>query len=140
MKRASLYNVMGRLGKHICTKVVLFRRHTVLLVFWAVLAACAGDRLVRAGRSSDAPPQASAPKVFLLDAKQLEKSRAAIKSGDKTVAAAWSRLEREAQKALSDGPFTIMNKGVTPPSGDKHDYMSQAPYFWPDPSKPNGLP
>jgi len=29
---------------------------------------------------------------------------------------------------------------VTPPSGDKHDYMSQAPYFWPDPSKPKGLP
>jgi hypothetical protein len=29
---------------------------------------------------------------------------------------------------------------VTPPSGDKHDYMSQAPYFWPDPKSPNGLP
>jgi hypothetical protein len=28
----------------------------------------------------------------------------------------------------------------TPPSGDKHDYMSQAPYWWPDPAKPNGLP
>jgi hypothetical protein len=131
---------MGGLGKHICTKVVLFRRHTVVLVFWVVLAACAGDRLVRAGRSSDAPPQVSTLQVFLLDAKQLEKSRAAIRSGDKTVAPAWSKLEREAQKALSDGPFTIMSKGVTPPSGDKHDYMSQAPYFWPDPGKPNGLP
>jgi hypothetical protein len=29
---------------------------------------------------------------------------------------------------------------MTPPSGDKHDYMSQAPYFWADPSKPGGLP
>jgi hypothetical protein len=131
---------MGGLIKHICTKVVLFRRHTVLLVFWAVLAAWAGDHLVRAGRSSDAPPQASTPQVFLLDAKQLEKSRAAIRNGDKALAPAWSRLEREAQKALRDGPFTIMQKGVTPPSGDKHDYMSQAPYFWPDPNKPNGLP
>jgi len=27
-----------------------------------------------------------------------------------------------------------------PPSGSKHDYMSIAPYFWPDPSKSNGLP
>jgi hypothetical protein len=131
---------MTRFGKHICTKVVLFRRHIVLLVFSVVLAAWAGDHLVRAGRSSEAPPQAAAPQVFLLDAKQLEQSRAAIKSGDKTVAPAWSRLEREAQKALSDGPFTIMSKGVTPPSGDKHDYMSQAPYFWPDPNKPSGLP
>ena len=33
-----------------------------------------------------------------------------------------------------------MDKSVTPPSGDKHDYMSQAPYWWPDPSKPNGRP
>jgi hypothetical protein len=104
------------------------------------LAAWAGDHLVRAGRSSDAPPQASTPQVFLLDAKQLEKSRAAIRSGDKLLAPAWSRLEREAQKALSDASFTIMQKGVTPPSGDKHDYMSQAPYFWPDPNKPNGRP
>jgi len=131
---------MGGFGKHICTKVVLFRLHTVLLVFWAVLAACAGDHSVQAGRPIDAPPQASTPQVFLLDAKQLEKSRAALKSGDKTLAPAWSKLEREAQKALSEGPFTIINKGVTPPSGDKHDYMSQAPYFWPDPHKPNGLP
>jgi hypothetical protein len=140
VERASLYNVMGGFGKHICTKVVLFRVHTVLLVFGAVLAAYAGARLVRAGRPPAAPPQASPRQVFLLDAKQLEKSRAAIRSGDKVFAPAWSRLEREARKALSEGPFTIMNKGVTPPSGDKHDYMSQAPYFWPDPNKPNGLP
>jgi Alginate lyase len=33
-----------------------------------------------------------------------------------------------------------MQKGRTPMSGDKHDYMSQAPYFWYDSSKPNGLP
>ncbi len=36
--------------------------------------------------------------------------------------------------------FTIVNKQVTPPSGDKHDYLSQAPYWWPDPKSPNGLP
>jgi hypothetical protein len=33
-----------------------------------------------------------------------------------------------------------MEKKNDPPSGDKHDYMSLAPYFWPDPTKPNGLP
>jgi hypothetical protein len=33
-----------------------------------------------------------------------------------------------------------MQKGRTPPSGDKHDYMSMAPYFWPNPATPNGLP
>ena len=51
-----------------------------------------------------------------------------------------ARLEREAQKLLTAGPFSVTSKTVTPPSGDKHDYMSQAPYFWPDPKTANGLP
>jgi len=33
-----------------------------------------------------------------------------------------------------------MDKQFTPASGNKHDYMSQAPYFWYDSTKPNGLP
>jgi hypothetical protein len=45
-----------------------------------------------------------------------------------------------ADKAMHEGPFSVMQKAVVPPSGDKHDYMSQAPYFWADPTKPNGLP
>src|SRR5215510_1051569 len=53
---------------------------------------------------------------------------------------ALTKLERDAQKALSAGPFSVVSKAVVPPSGDKHDYMSQAPYFWPDPKSANGLP
>jgi hypothetical protein len=80
------------------------------------------------------------PRVFLLDAKQLQVTRQRIHSGDKSLAQAWAKLEGEAQKALSAGPFSVVNKEATPPSGDKHDYMSQAPYFWPDPKSPTGLP
>jgi len=80
------------------------------------------------------------PRVFLLDAKQVQLTRQRIRDGDKSLTAAWAKLEREARKALSEGPFSIVNKSVTPPSGDKHDYMTQAPYFWPDPKSPNGLP
>ncbi|KAI8989056.1 chondroitin AC/alginate lyase [Trametes punicea] len=40
-----------------------------------------------------------------------------------------------AQALAAEGPWTVMNKSVTPPSGDKHDYMSWAPYSWPDCSK-----
>jgi hypothetical protein len=29
---------------------------------------------------------------------------------------------------------------LAPPSGDKHDYMSIAPYWWPNPKTSNGLP
>jgi hypothetical protein len=82
----------------------------------------------------------NAPRVFLLDARQLEANRLRVREGDKTLAAPVARLEREARQALAAGPFSIVGKTVMPPSGDKHDYMSQAPYFWPDPKSPNGLP
>ena len=80
------------------------------------------------------------PRVFLLDAKQLQITQQRIHAGDKNLSAAWTRLERDAQKAISSGPFSVVTKGATPPSGDKHDYLSQAPYFWPNPKSPNGLP
>ena len=53
---------------------------------------------------------------------------------------ALKELLEEATKALAAGPFHVMQKQRTPPSGDKHDYMSVGPYWWPDPAKPNGLP
>src|SRR5204862_4854942 len=82
----------------------------------------------------------SSRRVFLLDGTRLQAVRAAIRRGDKDLEKAWSKLQSDSQKALVSGPFSIMSKGVTPPSGDKHDYMSQAPYFWPNPKTPNGLP
>jgi hypothetical protein len=33
-----------------------------------------------------------------------------------------------------------MDKVDMPPSGNKHDYVSLAPYWWPNPKTPNGLP
>jgi hypothetical protein len=49
-------------------------------------------------------------------------------------------VRTEADKAISEGPFSVMDKQDTPPSGDKHDYMSLAPYWWPNPATKNGLP
>ncbi|KAI0074707.1 chondroitin AC/alginate lyase [Panus rudis PR-1116 ss-1] len=40
-----------------------------------------------------------------------------------------------ADEFKSLGPWTVVNKTITPPTGDKHDYMSLAPYWWPDCSK-----
>ena len=82
----------------------------------------------------------AAPRVFLLDAKQLQETRERLLRSDQTLAPALGRLEHEAQEALTSGPFSVVSKEVTPPSGDKRDYMSQAPYWWPDPAKPNGRP
>ena len=80
------------------------------------------------------------PRVFLLDSKQLELTKRLIYNGDKSIALAVEKLEHDANKALASGPFSVVTKEVTSPSGDKHDYLSQAPYFWPDPKSVNGLP
>jgi hypothetical protein len=85
-------------------------------------------------------PDGYSPRVFLLEAKQLESAKERIRAGDKSLIQAMAQLDRDAQKALAAGPFSVVTKDAVPPSGDKHDYMSQAPYFWPDSSKPNGLP
>ena len=53
---------------------------------------------------------------------------------------ALTRLLDDARKALAEKPFSVTEKTVLPPSGDKHDYLSLAPYAWPDPRKLDGLP
>lgn len=53
---------------------------------------------------------------------------------------AYKKLMNSAKKSLKKGPFSVMQKTQTPPSGDKHDYISLGPYWWPDESKPDGLP
>ena len=83
---------------------------------------------------------AQTPKVFILDSKSLAATRQRIHDGDKSDAAMLASLERDAQAALKYKPVSVTDKTTVPPSGDKHDYMSQAPYFWPNPATSNGLP
>jgi hypothetical protein len=80
------------------------------------------------------------PRVFIIDGRKLAETKRRIKSGDHTFAAALAKLEVDARKAMQQKTLSVVTKAVTPPSGDKHDYMSQAPYFWPNPDKPDGLP
>jgi len=82
----------------------------------------------------------TAPRVFLLNPQNLQETKARIHAGDKYFDAALKKLESDAEVAIKSGPFSVVTKQITPPSGDKHDYMSQAPYFWPDPKSANGLP
>jgi len=60
--------------------------------------------------------------------------------GDPDIAPAYAALRARADAALAGPTYTVVDKLKTPPSGDKHDYMSMGPYWWADPSKPNGEP
>lgn len=87
-----------------------------------------------------AGPLPGKPSLIVLDIKALERNKAAINNKDKDAWQAYKQLIKDADKALQFGPVSVMEKTNLPPSGDKHDYMSLAPYFWYDSSKPNGLP
>lgn len=117
----------------------LFRKRVSGAVLCA-LACLSASAILTQGQQPDRGGAESPPRVFLLDAQRLQATRAAINRSDKGLDSAWAKLQRDVDKALVEGPFSIVNKGTTPPSGDKHDYMSQAPYFWPNPNTPNGLP
>ena len=70
----------------------------------------------------------------------LAKAKDRLVAGDETARKALKKLVADADKALAVVPPSVTAKTKVPPSGDKHDYMSLAPYFWPDPSKPDGQP
>ena len=83
---------------------------------------------------------APAPRVFSLDPQRLVLVKARLATNDAALLPALARLRREADKALKATPGSVMDKPKTPPSGDKHDYFSLAPYSWPDPARSDGLP
>ena len=60
--------------------------------------------------------------------------------GEPFYATAYQALKEEADQTLDTQPLSVMMKEKTPASADKHDYMSHARYYWPDPTKPDGLP
>ena len=80
------------------------------------------------------------PETFLLDADVLKSNKAKIIKGDKVLIKALNELVKNADKTLTKGPYSVTYKSKIPPSGDKRDYMSVGPYWWPDSSKADGLP
>jgi hypothetical protein len=87
--------------------------------------------------SGQATPGAP-PRVFLLDGKTLvaEKKQIAADPNRPLPVA----VRGAADRAMKEGPFSVMDKQTPPPSGDKHDYMSMGTYWWPNPKTPDGLP
>jgi hypothetical protein len=70
----------------------------------------------------------------------LEKVKSEIKKGNEQFIKAYKSLIKQGDKSLTEGVFSVMTKTQMPPSGDMHDYLSLAPYFWPDSTKSDGLP
>jgi hypothetical protein len=130
-------------------------KRLLLVAAWASTATCASKqrpdcgcaekkaRLAsQASASSSAlpPPALPLPHTFLLAPEALAKHKARWLADPGHPEPALSRLFTDAAKALAQPPFSVTEKSAVPPSGDTHDYLSLAPYAWPNPSRPDGLP
>lgn len=83
----------------------------------------------------------SFPKTLAIDGKVLQRNYDLIIADDADKVRALKLLLKKADKILNEAKvYSVMDKKQVPPSGDKHDYMSTGPYWWPDPTKPDGLP
>jgi hypothetical protein len=120
---------LSRLG---CMKNLIIAVLPSMLFFSGTLGTCAA-------RERKSAPDVNGPRVFSLPRAALQQIKSGIAAG-KIIDPALDQLRSDADTALKQAPLSVTLKSIKPPSGDKHDYMSLAPYWWPDPAKPNGLP
>jgi hypothetical protein len=80
----------------------------------------------------------SRPKVFCADPQTLAASQARLAVGDASLQPVLHQLLADADQRLPQKPPSVMDKKQIPPSGDQHDFISQAPYFWRDTNSPDG--
>lgn len=78
------------------------------------------------------------PLIVKLD--DLQYSQQQLTAKTPAFVGAYNKLLSSADRALKQPLYSVMDKSLTAASGDKHDYYSFPPYWWPDPSKKDGLP
>jgi hypothetical protein len=87
-----------------------------------------------AARTSDQAPANRSfhvPATVVLDGYRLALTRELVRAGVPSLRAPLAELRTQADADLTAGPWSVMDKPELPPSNDKHDYLSQAPYWWP---------
>ncbi|MFF7211408.1 alginate lyase family protein [Streptomyces sp. NPDC008238] len=123
------------------------RRAGVAAVLAALLVplVCAAPAAARPdGHHGAAGGPTAAPRTVVLDGRDLVRAKARLRDGDPRARRALRDLVVQADAWLGQGPWTVVDKDRVPPSGDPHDYFSQAPYWWPGaprtPDNPQGCP
>jgi hypothetical protein len=80
------------------------------------------------------------PHVISCSPDDLAATKARLASGDKRLIPALEQLVRDADRGLRQAPVSVLDKKKSVDGADLRDYVSFAPYWWPDPNSPDGLP
>src|SRR5690606_16410763 len=78
--------------------------------------------------------------TFLISTDSLQKNKELIEKKDELRTAALEVLLERADEILEEEPLSVTDKKDVPPGAKKNDFVSLAPYYWPDPKKEDGLP
>ncbi|MFD9488481.1 alginate lyase family protein [Streptomyces sp. NPDC059991] len=114
------------------------RSRSGLVALLAAAAALASALVPAASHASEAaaskPAAPKAPHTVVVDGARMRDARLRLDAGDPVLRTAVGKLTAAADGWLGQGPWTVVDKPEPAPGGDPHDYLSQAPYWWP--SKP----
>ncbi|MFD6331320.1 alginate lyase family protein [Streptomyces niveus] len=95
----------------------------------AVLVPTASSSATPATPATYAAP--ATPATVVIDGTRMSRAKARLDSGDRELRRTVRQLTATADSWLKQGPWTVTDKPKPAPSGDPHDYLSQAPYWWP---------
>ncbi len=70
----------------------------------------------------------------------MKQVRKEVRDSSSALFTAYRKLIADAEREMTRGPWSVTFKNTIPPGGTKNDYMSYGPYWWPDTTKPDGLP
>ncbi len=106
-------------------------KNGIIISLFYLLSATAGFAQSKAGNAG----------FILLNHQALLDVNKRYHSGDTTVLKQVNNLLNEADSILKAEPYSVtFHKTKLAPSNNKHDYVSQAPYWWADSSKADGKP
>ncbi|MGW6475331.1 alginate lyase family protein [Streptomyces nigra] len=103
-------------------------RWGVLLVALAAFTTGAVPAATADARERHTP---RAPHTVVLDGSRMQRTKVRLDHGDPELRRAVRALRIRADAWLDQGPWTVVDKPRPAPGGDVHDYLSQAPYWWP---------
>jgi Alginate lyase len=124
-------------SKNMYMNLSLNKTLALAIFFLCTVTFCAGQKPKT--RAKGTKPEGN-QKITSCDYAKLKEVKNQLKKGNGKFNQAYKSLISQAEKSLNEGPFSVTTKTQIPTSGDKHDYLSLAPYWWPDSAKPDGLP
>jgi Alginate lyase len=106
----------------------------------AIIAIVSLLALTAGAIAQEQPTAALSHSLLILDWSELSRAKQQARGGDARIVTALKNLRANAERARLGPTYSVTHKTITAPSGSKQDYMSFAPYWWPNPNTASGLP